>query len=373
MNEFLDAFKPDAPLDEPTTPTATKGPAISVTHAVTDRTALPELPPEVVHGIIRRGGKLLIAGASKSGKSYLLIELAVAIVTGLYWLGMHCTRGRVLYVNLEIQAPQFMHRVCNVCEAMDADTTAVADGLDIANLRGKFSDIGELADALLESFPRGTYDVVIIDPAYKVQSGKENDADSVTWFCSQLDRIAEGMGCTVVYTHHHSKGAQGGKAAEDRASGSGVFARDADALIDMVALEDSDEVREARGILGWNEAAAYRLEFVLRDFASPAPMNIWFKWPVHRVDPSGMLDGAEPKRVGGSRAWHREQSRHELNRMERDLDEFMGDRDEVSRHEFVAWLGKDARTVNKYIGRSGRFKLDAGQNNATIKRLDPTE
>ena len=32
-------------------------------------------------GGIRKGGKLLIAGASKAGKSYLLIELAVAVAT----------------------------------------------------------------------------------------------------------------------------------------------------------------------------------------------------------------------------------------------------------------------------------------------------
>ena len=45
-----------------------------------------------------------------------------------------------------------------------------------------------------------------------------------------------------VYCHHHSKGAQGMKKAMDRASGSGVFARDPDAQLDIIELEMTEEV-----------------------------------------------------------------------------------------------------------------------------------
>ena len=44
----------------------------------------------------------------------------------------------------------------------------------------------------------------------------------------------------MIYCHHHSKGAQGGKRSMDRASGSGVFARDPDAMLDMTELVPTD-------------------------------------------------------------------------------------------------------------------------------------
>ena len=49
----------------------------------------------------------------------------------------------------------------------------------------------------------------------------------------------------MIYCHHHSKGAQGDKKAQDRASGSGVFARDPDALLDMIELEVDGKRRKA--------------------------------------------------------------------------------------------------------------------------------
>ena len=69
-----------------------------------------------------------------------------------------------------------------------------------------------------------------IRDSYKVITGDENSADQMAAFCNQFDKVADGLGCAVIYCHHHSKGAQGGKRSMDRASGSGVFARDPDAV-----------------------------------------------------------------------------------------------------------------------------------------------
>ena len=342
---------------------------IKVTPAITVYEELPDLPAEVIEGIIRRGGKLLVAGASKSGKSYLLIELAVAVATGARWVGFDCAKGRVLYVNLEIQEPQFMHRVYRVYDKMGVTAEEVSANFDIANLRGKFQDIATLVDSLLASFKPGDYDLVIVDPAYKVQSGSENDADAITAFCAQLDRLAEGLQCTIAYTHHHSKGAQGGKNAEDRASGSGVFARDADALIDMTELEWDENIQEAKELLRWYGAIPFRLEFVLRDFKAPKPKDVWFNYPIHEEDLSGMLEDSKPRKPGGPKAWHQKQGDKALAEMESALDEFMGERDEIDRKEFVEHIGRDARTVNKYVRQSQLFDIESGQSSATIRRV----
>ena len=40
---------------------------------------LPELSPSLIDGVLRQGHKMLIAGPSKAGKSYALIEMCCAI------------------------------------------------------------------------------------------------------------------------------------------------------------------------------------------------------------------------------------------------------------------------------------------------------
>ena len=72
----------------------------------------------------------------------------------------------------------------------------------------------------------------------------------------------------------------------DRASGSGVFARDADALLDMIQLNTSEQV----GLPG----TAWRIEGTLREFKPFKPLNIWFEYPIHRIDDSGELEKLTP-------------------------------------------------------------------------------
>ncbi|MDT2735504.1 AAA family ATPase, partial [Enterococcus thailandicus] len=61
-----------------------------------------ELAPELIKGMLRQGHKMLIAGPSKAGKSFSLIQLAIAIAEGRQWFGFDCAQGKVLYVNLEL-------------------------------------------------------------------------------------------------------------------------------------------------------------------------------------------------------------------------------------------------------------------------------
>ena len=105
-------------------------------------------------------------------------------------------------------------------------------------------------------------------------------------FCNQFDKICTATGCSAIYCHHHSKGAQGAKRAMDRASGSGVFARDPDAQLDMCELELTDDVKN--NVRDGN-ATGWRLESSLREFANIVPVDFWFEYPIHKVDTSGDL------------------------------------------------------------------------------------
>ena len=309
---------------------------------------MPELAPPLIDGVLRQGHKMLLAGPSKAGKSFALIELCISLAEGRPWFGWNCAQGRVLYVNLELDSASCLHRFRDVYAALGYAPENVGN-IDIWNLRGRSVPMDKLTPSLIRRALKTRPIAVVIDPIYKVITGDENSADQMAAFCNQFDKVAQQVGCAVIYCHHHSKGTQGQKRSMDRASGSGVFARDPDALLDMTALEMTDECmrehydlrrRQAmwaafdRHMPGWrsderfvgadsadqlqawaNEPAngapyalqeelseiydgletakrgwaAWRIEGTLREFASFKPKSMWFEYPVHVPDETGAL------------------------------------------------------------------------------------
>lgn len=246
----------------------------------------PAVPPELIKGIVRVGHKMLISGSSKAGKSFLLMELAVALSEGIKWLGFQCKKSKVLYINLEIDRPSFINRFIEIYKAMKLKPLHSHD-IAIWNLRGEAMPLDKLVPILVRRIKNQGFDAVIIDPIYKVITGDENNASQMGAFSNQFDKICKEAGVSAIYSHHHSKGAQGFKKAMDRASGSGVFARDPDAQLDMIQLETTDEFMAQYADV--QTATAWRLESSLREFSNFKPVNFWFEYPLHRVDDKGIL------------------------------------------------------------------------------------
>ncbi len=256
-------------------------------------------------GILRQGQKMVLAGPSKAGKSYALIDLAEAIACGGTWLGWPCAEGPVYYVNLEIADSSFRQRQHVVWADREAHgqvgsgVGSVKRNFVRLDLRGRACDMETLAPRIcrrmLRRGPRGHFMACVIDPIYKVNGGDENDASAISRFTNQLDRIARECGCAVIYAHHHAKGALGARKALDRMSGSGVFARDADAILDLSQLRVPDGQEGALG-----GATAWRLTATLREFRSPEPVDLVFAFPRMLRDPTGRMGGWD---VEGENPW----------------------------------------------------------------------
>ena len=240
---------------------------------------------ELIQGVLRRGHKMLISGSSKAGKSFLLMELCISIAEGSKWLGFPCRQGKVLYVNLEIDPASCIHRFLKIYDALGIQPTHMENIL-IWNLRGRAVPLDQLVPKLVRRVQGKDLTAIVIDPIYKVITGDENSASDMAAFCNQFDRICTDTGCSVIYCHHHSKGTQGAKRAMDRASGSGVFARDPDAQLDMIELELTEDVKNWEAKHG---ATAWRLECSLREFENFVPVDFWFEYPIHRIDNGSSL------------------------------------------------------------------------------------
>lgn len=323
---------------------------------------LPELSPCLIEDVLRQGHKMLLSGPSKAGKSFLQIELCICIAEGAKWLNWQCAQGKILYVNLELDRASCLHRFKDVYEALHLEPNNLRN-IDIWNLRGKSAPMDKLAPKLIRRASKKGYIAIIIDPIYKVLTGDENSADQMAIFCNQFDKVCTELGCAVIYCHHHSKGAQGSKKSMDRASGSGVFARDPDALLDLIELEMTDELRkqqEDRAVCkaciqyldghkcGWRNdlsqddflsrsrmtgycsnalnsvqmtelnaiidatvkkvqgRTAWRIDGTLREFPKFDSVNVYFDYPIHVMDDVGCLKDLQTE-VDKVPAWQKKQ------------------------------------------------------------------
>ena len=246
----------------------------------------PPLADVLIQGILRKGHKMLISGPSKAGKSFFLMELAMALANGQKWIGFQCRKSRVLYINFEIDSASCIHRFMDIRAALienGADCSHSED-LMVWNLRGHAMPLNEMVPKITAKCKDFNLDVILVDPIYKVLMGDENNASDMGAFCNEFDKIANLLHCSVIYCHHHSKGAQGFKKAMDRASGSGVFARDPDAQLDMLEIETNQEYIDS------NTDTAWQIESSLREFPNITPKRIWFRYPLHEEEREGELE-----------------------------------------------------------------------------------
>ncbi len=246
----------------------------------------PERPEALIEGVLRRGHKMIISGPSKSGKSFILMELCIAIVEGLPWLGFPCRPGRVLYINLEIDSASCISRFLDIYKALGI-VPIHSINVEVWNLRGHAAPLEQLAPKIISRAKSRKINAVILDPFYKLNSGDENNAGDMARFVNEVDRICTETGASVIYSHHHSKSSADRKAI-NRASGSTVFARDPDAILDMIDLVRPQEIEADIS----DSATALRMSFILREFPSPGPINLWFDYPLHRLDEVGDLADA---------------------------------------------------------------------------------
>ena len=381
---------------------------------------LPPLADALITGVLRKGHKMLLAGPSKAGKSFALIELCISLAEGRPWLGQFpCAQGKVLYINLELDRASCLHRFKDVYTALSYPPDNLTN-IDIWNLRGASVPMDKLAPKLIRRAQKKGYTAVVLDPIYKVITGDENSADQMAKFCNQFDLVCRALDCAVIYCHHHSKGAQGGKRSMDRASGSGVFARDPDAMLDMTELIPTEAIREqlrtkaacqviramldkrghadvygpddvfsrhrmlalAKEYLGLADLraidaeiaaaekkadgmTAWRIEGTLREFARFDPVNLWFDYPIHKPD-SGLLEDLQPendfKTLGSRGAAKRWGDKEKLARDKKaELDtayEACTMDGAATIYALAEYMDLKPRTVKSRLKADGRFWID---------------
>ena len=229
------------------------------------------VPPQVIDGVLYKAGKMIVGGTSKGRKTWSLMDLAAAVATGGKWWDFQTNPGNALYINFELQEFNFRQRMEAILKARKAKD---ASRLHVLNLRGQAADMTVLRPILERAIEQKDFSLLIFDPIYKLLGNRsENDASEMADLMNEFEALAVQSEAATIFAHHFSKGAQGSKFAIDRMSGSGVLARDPDAIAILSEHQEED---------------AYICETILRAFPALPPFGL--RWDFPQLKPCGDLD-----------------------------------------------------------------------------------
>ena len=243
--------------------------------------------PDLITGLLSVRSKMMVAGPSKARKSWTLLDLALSIASGAPWLGLPCAQGKVIFIDGELHREQILDRLMTVSESRLLPEDVWSDNLMIWPMRGQMREVTELMHALMDTLLKERPLAIILDPIYKLLGDRdENAAGEINSLLNELEQVARNVGCCILYSHHFAKGDSSEKSPIDRASGSGVWARDPDAMVfftpparpkkgESPASHDFDVNLVARGhppidpfAVKWNvghfERMNYKVQFPLK-------------------------------------------------------------------------------------------------------------
>lgn len=192
----------------------------------------PELRTPVVHGLFRRGEVCNFIAAPKTGKTWMVYSMMLAIIQGKAWCGHRTEKGRVLLIDNELHPETAKNRLWKVCNQDGIDLDQVAEMVDVAFIRGRRGTVEDL-EATMRTVEKGRYALVVIDAFYRFigKGMDENSNADMTHLYNHMDMVAGIGDAALLLVHHASKGNQSSKETMDVGAGAGSIGRATDSHV----------------------------------------------------------------------------------------------------------------------------------------------
>ncbi|MCU1058953.1 AAA family ATPase [Stenotrophomonas acidaminiphila] len=166
------------------------------------------LPPPrwLVPGMLTEGSLAAIYGAPESGKSFLAVDMSMAIAGGVDWHGRQVERGGVLYIAAE-GAPGLGKRfrawkVDRCVQGRRFDLHLMRDDLNLA--AEKEGGVCAFVQAVTDEL--GPLRLIVIDTLNQTAAGAdENSAKDMGRYIASMKLLRNATGAAVVVVHHSGK------------------------------------------------------------------------------------------------------------------------------------------------------------------------
>ena len=189
--------------------------------------------PFVIESVLRRGEVMSLIAPPKTGKSWIVHDLALSVIHGRKWLDTyHTKKGKVTLVDNELSRETLSQRFRAVAAARFnlTDWRELDESLSTMALRGYARNVFDLGtDVFGDGLDKDTR-LVILDSLYEFYwiGFNENSNADMARLVNVIKGYATKHNVAVVFVHHSSKGSQAGKDAVDVGAGAGALARAVD-------------------------------------------------------------------------------------------------------------------------------------------------
>jgi len=174
-----------------------------------------EFPPMrwVVPDLLPEGCLAILASKAKLGKSWLMLQLAIALACGGHFLGHTLAPGKVCYYALEDGDRLLQERLRLLGASGNLDGLVFLDAIRPLNTP---EGMAELEGTITEERPR----LLILDTLAAAKTGKldENLAGDFADLANPLRTLAHDTGTAILLVHHHGKLAGGDAVLDLRGS-----------------------------------------------------------------------------------------------------------------------------------------------------------
>jgi len=147
-------------------------------------------------------GLTILAGRPKVGKSWLALQIALAVASGGYALGESVEQGPVLYLALEDPPRRLEERMTK--QGWTGDLPAEFMPLD--KFQRQIADLGDGGgERLARQIELKGYRFVAIDTLSRSVYGDQNDVAEMTLALTPIQEMAHSLNCAVLLVDHHRK------------------------------------------------------------------------------------------------------------------------------------------------------------------------
>lgn len=169
--------------------------------------AEPHATQEIVEGLVSEGALIVVYGASGSGKTFLMLDLAAHVAASLAWRGRRVRRAIVLYVAAEA-GPGIRNRVIAWRRAHGVEEFPLAIITCPVDMRAAVGDVDRIIVTAAEiAKARGApVQLIVIDTLSRAfGGGDENSSADMGALVVNMDRIRHDTHAAVVLVHHAGK------------------------------------------------------------------------------------------------------------------------------------------------------------------------
>lgn len=191
-------------------------------------------PPEIVTGIMRAGELAIMIGAAKTRKTWLALDLCLALATGGLWMrGVMTTQQSVLYIDAEGSPACLAERLRMLRVGRHMRDSDIP--LRILSTRGAApTSRSSACEMVRKGISHSDATFVIIDTLSAFfPTENENDNAEATATMSAIVAVCEEMACACLLVHHTPKGGGSDRSVVDSGAGAGAYTRRADTVMSV--------------------------------------------------------------------------------------------------------------------------------------------